>query len=171
MAEFDSEHKFEEALIKLLYTDKGWEPEVLRYPTEERLIQNWADILYANNRSIDRLGNYPLTSGEMAQIIDQVNDLRTPLRLNEFINGKTISIRRDNEEDKQNFGREVSLKIYDRMEIAQGQSRYQIAEQPLFKTPHPLASDRRGDFMLLINGMPLIHVELKKSGIPVSQAY
>ena len=74
MAEFDSEHKFEEALIKLLYTDKGWEPEVLHYPTEERLIQNWADILYANNRSIDRLGNYPLTQGEMAQIIDQVND-------------------------------------------------------------------------------------------------
>ena len=113
MAEFDSEPTFEEALIKLLYTDKGWEPEVLRYPTEERLIQNWADILYANNRSIDRLGNYPLTSGEMAQIIEQVNDLRTPLRLNEFINGKTISIRRDNEEDKQNFGREVSLKIYE----------------------------------------------------------
>ena len=171
MAEFDSELKFEEALIKLLYTDKGWEPEVLRYPTEERLLQNWADILYANNRSIDRLGNHPLTQGEMAQIIEQVNDLRTPLRLNEFINGKTISIRRDNEEDKQNFGREIDLKIYDRMEIAQGQSRYQIAEQPLFKTPHPLASNRRGDFMLLINGMPLIHVELKKSGIPISQAY
>ena len=30
--------------------------------------------------------------------------------------------------------------------------------------------DRRGDFMLLINGMPVIHVELKKTGIPVSQA-
>ena len=25
--------------------------------------------------------------------------------------------------------------------------------------------------MLLINGMPLIHVELKKSGVPISQAY
>lgn len=25
--------------------------------------------------------------------------------------------------------------------------------------------------MLLINGMPVIHVELKKSGIPVSEAY
>ena len=25
--------------------------------------------------------------------------------------------------------------------------------------------------MLLINGMPVIHIELKKSGIPVSQAY
>lgn len=33
-----------------------------------------------------------------------------------------------------------------------------------------MISDRRGDLMLLINGMPLIHIELKKSGIPVSQA-
>ena len=25
--------------------------------------------------------------------------------------------------------------------------------------------------MLLINGMPVIHIELKRSGVPVSQAY
>ncbi|MCK9323758.1 MAG: HsdR family type I site-specific deoxyribonuclease, partial [Candidatus Methanomethylophilaceae archaeon] len=30
--------------------------------------------------------------------------------------------------------------------------------------------DRRGDLMLLINGMPVVHIELKRSGIPVSQA-
>lgn len=30
--------------------------------------------------------------------------------------------------------------------------------------------DRRGDVLLLINGMPVIHIELKRSGIPVSQA-
>ena len=64
----------------------------------------------------------------------------------------------------------MSLKIYDRHEIAAGQSRYQIAKQPKFPTSSPIKSDRRGDVMLLINGMPLIHIELKKSGIPVSQA-
>ena len=31
-------------------------------------------------------------------------------------------------------------------------------------------NDRRGDLCLLINGMPVIHIELKRSGIPVSQA-
>ena len=31
-------------------------------------------------------------------------------------------------------------------------------------------NDRRGDLMLLINGMPVFHIELKKSGVPVSQA-
>jgi type I restriction enzyme R subunit len=42
--------------------------------------------------------------------------------------------------------------------------------QPKFKTA-PRLNDRRGDLMLLINGMPVIHIELKKSGIPVSNAY
>ena len=106
----------------------------------------------------------------MQQIIEQINTLRTPLRLNGFINGKTVSIKRDNPNDTQHLGKEVSLKIYDRHEIAAGQSRYQIAKQPKFPTSSPLKSDRRGDLMLLINGMPLFHIELKKSGIPISQA-
>ena len=33
-----------------------------------------------------------------------------------------------------------------------------------------MLQDRRGDLMLLINGMPVIHVELKKSNVAVSQA-
>lgn len=157
---FNSEADFEKALITLLF-DKGWERNVLYYKTEEDLIRNWADILFENNRAIDRLGDYPLTEGEMQQIIEQVNRLQTPTAANAFINGKTIAIKRDNPDDKLHLGHEISLKIYDRSEIAAGQSRYQIAQQPVFKTHHPLASDRRGDFMLLINGMPVIHVELK----------
>ncbi|MEG0899750.1 MAG: HsdR family type I site-specific deoxyribonuclease [Oscillospiraceae bacterium] len=170
MDNFDDELKFEAALIELLHTKYGWEKEVLIYPTEEQLIANWAKILFENNRSIDRLGEYSLTNGEMQQIIEQINLLRTPLRLNSFINGKTVSIKRDNPNDTLHLGKEVSLKIYDRHEIAAGQSRYQIAKQPKFLTSSPLKSNRRGDLMLLINGMPLIHLELKKSGIPVSQA-
>ena len=166
---FNRESDFENALITLLF-DKGWEPEVLRYPTEKDLLQNWAQILFENNRGIDRLNDAPLTDGEMEQILEQIKMLRTPLKLNGFINGKTVTIKRDNPADTLHFGREVSLKIYDRQEIAAGQSRYQIAQQPIFRAKSPLASDRRGDFMLLINGMPVIHVELKKSGVPVSQA-
>ena len=63
------------------------------------------------------------------------------------------------------------MKIYDRREIAAGQSRYQIVQQPKFPTKSKILNDRRGDLMLLINGMPVIHIELKKSGVPVSQAY
>ena len=164
---FDKESEFEEALINVLFT-KGWE-EVIKNPTEQELIGNWAGILFDNNRDIDRLNNRPLTGGEMQQIIEQINTLRTPLKLNGFINGKTVSIKRDNPDDTLHFGKEVSLKIYDRQEIAAGQSRYQIARQPKFPT-RGILNDRRGDLMLLINGMPVIHIELKKSGVSVSQA-
>lgn len=166
---FKKEAEFEDALIKVLF-NKGWSSEVIMYATEEDLIQNWANILFDNNQSIDRLNGCPLTSGEMQQIMEQIKTLRTPLMLNKFINGKTISITRDNVDDKLHFGKEVSLKIYDRKEIAAGQSRYQIARQPKFKASSKILNDRRGDIMLLINGMPVIHIELKRSGVPVSEA-
>ena len=114
---FQRESDFENAMIKIL-SDKGWEKEVITHPTEKDLIQNWANILFDNNRGIDRLNNYPLTDGEMQQIISQIVGLRTPLKLNAFINGKTVSITRDNPEDMLHFGKEISLKIYDRREIA-----------------------------------------------------
>lgn len=167
---FSKESDFEAALIKIL-SEKGWEKDVLKNYSEDDLLRNWANILFENNRDIDRLNDYPLTDSEMQQILEQIKALRTPLKLNGFINGKSVSIVRDNPDDKLHLGKEVSLKIYDRREIAAGQSRYQIAQQPKFPTKSKLLNDRRGDLMLLINGMPVIHIELKKSGIPVSQAY
>jgi len=171
MMAFIKEADFEDALIKMLTSSCGWEPQILQYRSEKDLIQNWADILFDNNRSIDRLDEYPLTEGEMQQIIEQIETLKTPMKLNGFINGKSVSITRDNPDDRIHFGKEISLKIYDRQEIAAGQSRYQIARQPKFTARAGILPDRRGDFILLINGMPLIHVELKKSRIHVSKAY
>ena len=166
---YDQESAFEAALIALL-PQKGWETAVLKYPTEADLVKNWANILFENNRGIDRLNDAPLTDGEMQQILEKITLLRTPLKLNGFINGKTVSIKRDNPADALHFGKEVSLKIYDRQEIAAGQSRYQIAKQPKFARKSQILNDRRGDLMLLINGMPIIHIELKRSGISVGQA-
>lgn len=166
---FTKESDFEKALIAEL-SKKGWEEKVINNPTEEDLLQNWADILFTNNKGIDRLNDVELTHSEMQQIIEQINTLKTPLKLNSFINGKTVSITRDNPKDTLRLGKEISLKIYDRAEIAAGQSRYQIVQQPIFKTKSKILNDRRGDLMLLINGMPVIHIELKKSGVPVSQA-
>lgn len=166
---FNDELQFEKALIAVL-KDHGWEKEVIQYPTEDDLLRNWAEILYNNNKGIDRLNNCPLTDGEMQQIIEQVNVLKAPVNLNTFINGKTVSIKRDNPADALHFGKEVSLHIYDRLEIAGGKSRYQIVEQPKFKAKNGILPNRRGDLMLLINGMPVIHIELKRSLIPLSQA-
>lgn len=168
---YDKETSFEEAVITVL-KQHGWDDAdgVLRYPTEQDLLENWAKILFQNNADIDRLNGCPLTQGEIAQVIEQIETLKTPLALNGFINGKTVAITRDNPNDPLHLGKEVSLKIYDRQEIAAGQSRYQIAQQPIYPAKSKILNDRRGDLCLLINGMPVIHIELKRSGIPVSQA-
>ena len=169
MNTFESEAKFEEAVIKELQRN-GWSEQVIKYPTEEDLMQNWANILFRNNSGKDRLNDQPLTSGEIRQIIEQIEDLKSPVALNGFINGRTISITRDNPNDPDHLGKEVSLSIYDRLEIAGGKSHYQIAQQPKFERGKRILPDRRGDLLLLINGMPLIHIELKSSKVPAMQA-
>ncbi len=73
---FNTEAEFEVAVIQSL-AQKGWESDVLKYPTEQDLLQNWAEILFANNRSIDRLNDAPLTDGEMNQIMEQIMLLTT----------------------------------------------------------------------------------------------
>ena len=166
---FDKELEFEKALCELL-PKHGWSDNILHHSTEQELIDNWAGIIYDMNREMERLGNYPLTSSEMQQIIDQVNMCGSPYKVNKFINGKFVCIKRDNPADTLNCGKEVYLKIFDPAEISSGQSRYQIVRQPRFRASNPLAGDRRGDVLLLINGMPVIHVELKRSRVDVSQA-
>jgi type I site-specific deoxyribonuclease, hsdR family len=164
---FNKEADFENALIALLAT-KSWEKEVLRHPTEEDLIANWQAHLNKTNQHIDKL-DVPLLRSEMNQILEQVQALKTPYALNSFINGKTVAIKRENEASR-HFGKEVSLDIFDREEISAGKSRYQIAQQPHFTPRSDLYPKQRGDLMLLINGMPMFHIELKRSGVPISQA-
>ncbi|OKL46225.1 type I restriction endonuclease subunit R [Boudabousia marimammalium] len=164
---FANEAEFENAVVAALLT-KGWK-ELIQNPTEQDLINNWANILFQNNNTRDRLNDAPLTETEMAQILEQVTQLRTPLKLNGFINGKTISIQRDNPADPEHQGKEISLKIFDPLEISGGQSTYQIVQQPRFATDRHFPN-RRGDLMLLINGMPVIHLELKHTGVDTKQA-
>lgn len=166
---YNDELKFEADFVRSLQ-ENGWTDGILKNPTEKDLMDNWAKILFENNRQQDRLSDYPLTDTEMQQVIDKINELKYPVKLNSFINGRTISIVRDNPNDLLHKGKEISLKIYDRQEIAAGQSRYQIAEQPIFNKKTSILNDRRGDLMLLINGMPLFHIELKKSNVDVKQA-
>ena len=109
---FNREEDFENALIEML-SKKGWEKNVIRHPSEKDLLQNWADILFYNNNTIDRLNGARLTEDEMRQLVDQISTLRTPQMLNGFINGRTVSIRRENPADILHYGKEISLKIFD----------------------------------------------------------
>ena len=74
---FNKRADFENALIALLST-KSWEKEVLRYPTEEKLIANWQEHLNKTNQHIDKL-DVPLIRSEMNQILEQVQALKNAL--------------------------------------------------------------------------------------------
>lgn len=162
------ELNFEEDLIHEGLLKAGW-TEVLKNKTVPELIDNWRNIIFERNRAV--LNNVPLSDSEMDQMIENVKLMaNTPVKANHFINGRPIALKRDSDSpDKIHAGKEVYLDIFSAAEIAGGSSRYQIAEQTYFSTD-PKYSDRRGDVTLLINGMPVIHIELKASGVDVSEA-
>ena len=167
---FRSEKEFEDALVaKLTQLDNQWSRDILEYKTEKELIDNWAAILFSNNNQTDKLNGCPLTETEMAQIISQING-ESPFAINRRLNGKYISITRDNPRDTLHNGKRVDLFLFDKDEIAAGKSVYQIARQPKLPIPSEVLGDRRGDLMLLINGMPLFHIELKNTPVKAEQA-
>ncbi len=103
----------------------------------------------------------------MDTVREQAN---TPVKSNIFITGKDVPVRRDGDSpDQKNAGNEVFLNIFSPGEVAGGTSKYQIAEQIVFNQQED-TRDRRGDITLLINGMPVIHIELKASGVDVFEA-
>lgn len=164
----NGELNFETAVVDLL-TKAGWEKEVLKNKTVPELIDNWRNILFERNRVT--LNNVPLSDDEMDRVLDIVKlQANTPVKANHFINGRPIAIKRDaDSSDTQHAGKEVYLDLFAAAEIAGGSSRYQIAEQTYFSTDLQF-NDRRGDITLLINGMPVIHIELKASGVDVCEA-
>lgn len=164
------ELNFEADIVKEL-TTVGWsllKPKSTNL-TEKDLIENWRNIIFENN--IGKLNNIPLSDTEMNQIVEYVQfNCNTPVKANIFLNGKNVCIKRDIDSiDTIHAGKEIYLDIFDPTEIAGGRTRYQIITQTIFKTDKQY-NDRRGDITLLINGMPLIHIELKASGVPVSEA-
>ena len=178
---FDKEKDFEDAIVTELHTKCGWDggeniPAIIENPTEDDLIQNWAKILFANNCEKTILNGCPLTDSEMKQIMSQVEQIKSSCDINALINGRIfdegglISITRDNKEDEINYGKTVYLKLFNKTHISSGTSVYQIVRQPKFNAKDSISKDRRGDILLLINGMPLIHIELKKSNVGVDQA-
>lgn len=167
---FAYESDFEDALCKMLTESKGWVDGVIMYPTEADLIDNWARIVFENNNTAERLNGCPLTPGEVEQMVAQVRAADTPTKANEFLIGETICIVRDNPDDTSHLGATVALKIFDKMSVGGGKSTYQIARQPRLEPAEPVQRPGRGDVMLLINGLPVIHIELKRTGGYVADA-
>ena len=165
------EQNFEADFIALLQ-QSGWEKKVLKNCTALDLIANWRQILFERNRAL--LHGVPLSDDEMQQVLDGLRQYAdTPVKANHFLNSaeRGLPIRRDRDsEDTAHAGKEVYLDLFRAREIAGGSSRYQIAEQTKFVSTHPNYPDRRGDITLLIDGIPVIQIELKASGVDVFEA-
>jgi type I restriction enzyme R subunit len=161
------EENFEQDFVQLL-TTAGWEPEVLRGYTVDELIENWKKIVLDRNRVA--LNGIPLSDSETYQLLDVLKQqANTPVKANLFLNSaeRGVVFKRDKDSaDTAHAGKEVYVNLFDSREIAGGTSRYQIAEQTIFLTGDNYP-DRRGDITLLIDGLPVIHIELKASGVDV----
>ena len=158
----NGELNFESDMVEML-TQVGWDKNIINHPTHKDLEKNLRRIINENN--VDKLGTDSLlTDGEFAQIIDKIKSTCTsPVAANVFLNGKQVVIQSEINRHHYSVNDNIYLDIFDPVEIAGGKSRYQIVEQPVFKTSEKY-NNRRGDIMLLINGFPVVHIELKASG-------
>ena len=165
------ELNFEADFIALLQ-QSGWEKQVLKNYTALDLIANWRQILFERNRAV--LHGVPLSDDEMQLVLDSLRQYAdTPVKANHFLGSaeRGLAVRRDRDsKDTAHAGKEVYLNLFRAREIAGGSSRYQIAEQTQFVSTHPNYPDRRGDITLLIDGIPVIQIELKASGVDVFEA-
>lgn len=154
----ESEETIEKNLIEqLAYGDSQWTyREDLK--TEEDLWENFKNILEQNNK--DRLNGKKLSNAEFEQVKNQLQ-FSSFYKAGEWLvgeNGKVqVHVQRDTER--------LHLVVMNHEHIAGGSSVYEVINQySALKTDENSkapARDRRFDVTLLINGLPMIHIELK----------
>lgn len=170
-----TEQEFEKALIEKLctgqignlgdhiYKSKRWEyREDIK--TTEALWNNFAEILYRNNQ--DTL-EHPLSFTEFAQVKREIENLTTPYKAGQFLYGYNGVSQVEVDLDD---GRHVFLTVFDQDYIGAGNTVYQVVNQ--IERPAKIVGkkDRRFDVTLLINGLPVIQIELKSETGEVDHA-
>ncbi|MCM1089618.1 MAG: type I restriction endonuclease subunit R [Muribaculum sp.] len=148
----------EQKLIEqLVYGDSQWTyREDLK--TEEDLWANFKYILEQNNK--DRLNGESLSDSEFEQVKNQLQ-FSSFYKAGEWLvgeNGKVqVHVQRDTER--------LHLVVMNHEHIAGGSSVYEVINQySALKTDEDSNApvrDRRFDVTLMINGLPMIHIELK----------
>lgn len=150
------ESLIEQKLIEqLIYGDSQWtyRPDL---KTEADLWNNFKYILEQNNK--DRLDGEPLSDSEFEQVKNQLQ-FSTFYKAGEWLvgeNGKVmVHVQRDT--------KKLHLVVMNHEHIAGGSSVYEVINQySALKDDEDTASrDCRFDVTLMINGLPMIHIELK----------
>lgn len=125
--------------------------------TEEDLWENFRYILEQNNKA--RLDGQPLSDAEFEQVKNQLQ-FSSFYKAGEWLvgeNGKAmVHVQRDTEK--------LHLVVMNHEHIAGGSSVYEVINQYNALKDDDIttvARDRRFDVTLMINGLPMIHIELK----------
>ena len=134
-----------------------------------QLWANFFQILEDNNR--DQLHDVPLTENEKKTISTQITKPNF-YQAAKFLAGANRQVRHHLKRDDSSLP-DADLLILDNTNIAGGTSVYEVVHQVEVNKPKskPLDQDRRFDVTLLINGLPLIHIELKSPNYPFMDTF
>ena len=152
---YQSEAALEQEFIRLL-CELGYERLTIHKEAE----------LIANLRTqLEKLNNYRFTDGEWKRFWDEVlaNTNSGILEKTRLIQEDYVQVlRRDNGESK-------NIQLIDKKCIHNNS--LQVINQYAISTEEGAAHDNRYDVTVLVNGLPLIHIELKRRGVPIREAF
>ncbi|MBS6256012.1 type I restriction endonuclease subunit R [Megasphaera massiliensis] len=167
MTSFESEASIEEKLIRQLTEGKSqwtFRDDIRSF---DDLWDNFRRILVQNNKEI--FDAHPLTDNEFLQVQNQ-------LRFTSFYDaavwliGENGVVRVMIQREDASLGRVYPV-VFKRADIAGGSSVYEVVHQIRFLRKEAMNRDRRGDVTLLINGLPMIHIELKNRSHPYMDGF
>ena len=152
---YQSEAELEKEFIHLL-TEQGY--TYLQIHKEEDLICNLRSCM-------EELNNYKFSDDEWSRFFSDA--LANP---NEHIVEKTRKIQEDNVQVlKRDDGSSKNITIIDRKNIHN--NKLQVINQYVIGTEEGARHDNRYDVTVLVNGLPLVHIELKRRGVAIREAF
>ena len=160
--QYQSEAALEKEFIRML-CDQGY--EYLSIHTEKDLIQNL-------RTKLEELNNYTFTDTEWHQFFHSA--VANP---NEHIVEKTRKIQEDNVQVlKRDDGSSKNITLIDKQNIHNNRlqviNQYAIGKEDGACLPDRQARyDNRYDVTVLVNGLPLVHIELKRRGVAIREAF
>ena len=152
---YQSEAALEQAFIRLL-RELGY---------EYLPIHKEADLIANLRAQLEKLNGYRFSDGEWKRFWDEVlaNSNAGILEKTRLIQEDYVQVlRRDNGESK-------NIRLIDKKHIHN--NTLQVINQYAVSTAEGAAHDNRYDVTVLVNGLPLIHVELKRRGVPIREAF
>jgi len=152
---YQSEAALEKEFIRML-TEQGY--EYLKIHAEADLIQNL-------RLQLEKLNNYYFTDNEWKRFFSDCI-----ANANEGITEKTRKIQEDYVQVlKRDTGESKNIKLIDKNNVHNNS--VQVINQYVIGTEEGAAHDNRYDVTILVNGLPLVHVELKRRGVAIREAF